>query len=193
VRLFVALEIPSEVRRNLVTLIKELRELVPANSPNAKKMRWVRRENLHLTLKFIGDSTPEKLEAVRGALSQVSSAHVVEAHFHGVGFFPNEKRARVFWAGVEGSANLAALAIEVDQRLEQVGFPRESRAYIPHLTLARIEPPGLPREIQAAAQKNAAREFGLLRSGEFHLIESKLKPTGAEYTTLQSFRFAAEA
>jgi 2'-5' RNA ligase len=193
VRLFVALEIPSEVRGNLAALVKELSGLVPANSPNVKRMRWVRPENLHVTLKFIGETPPERLEAIRTALLGVASGQAVEVHFRGLGFFPNERRARVFWAGVEGTPNLATLAGDVDLQLGKAGFPRETRPYSPHLTLARLEPPGVAREFQAAVQKSAAREFGVLRTAEFHLIESTLKSTGAEYTTLQSFRFAAEA
>ena len=192
-RLFVALEIPPQVRGNLAALIEELRALEAPNSPYAKKMRWVRPENLHVTLKFIGAAPPEKLDAIRNALCDAASPHIVEVRFRGLGFFPNEKRARVFWAGAEGTPNLASLAGDVDVHLEKVGFPRESRSYSPHLTLARLEPPGVTRKFQAAVQKNAAREFGVLRTAEFHLIESKLKSTGAEYTTLQSFRFAAEA
>jgi 2'-5' RNA ligase len=113
--------------------------------------------------------------------------------FRGLGFYPNEKRARVLWVGVEAPPHLAAIAVEVDQHLERVGFPRESRPFTPHLTLARLEPPGIARELQAAIQARTAREFGVLHTGEFHLIESKLKPSGAEYTTLRSFPFAAEA
>ena len=192
-RLFVALEIPPEVRGNLAALIQELRALEPSRSSSAKKMRWVRPENLHVTLKFIGAAPPEMLDAIRAALSGVASPRIVEVHFRGLGFFPNEKRARVFWVGVEATPNLLELAADVDLRLEKAGIPRESRPYSPHLTLARLEPPGVAGESHAIAQKNAAREFGGLRTGEFHLIESKLKSTGAEYTTLQSFRFAAEA
>jgi 2'-5' RNA ligase len=193
VRLFVALEIPSDVRGNLDALIKELRGLETPNSPKTRKMRWVRPENLHLTLKFIGETPPEELEAIRTALLGVASRQAVEVRFCGLGFFPNQKRARVFWVGVEGTPNLVALADDVDLQLERAGIPREGRSYSPHLTLARLQPPGVARELQAAVQENAARELGILRSGEFHLIESKLKPNGAEYTTLQSFRFAAEA
>jgi len=191
VRLFVALEISSDVRGNLAALLKELRALEPPSS--AKRMRWVRPENLHVTLKFIGEAAPEKLEAIDAALSAVHSAQPVELRFRGLGFFPKEKRPRVLWAGIEASPNLAAIAGGVDQHLEKAGFPRESRPFTPHLTLARFEPPSIARELHAAVQENAARDFGLLRTGEFHLIESKLKPSGAEYTTLRSFPFAAEA
>jgi RNA 2',3'-cyclic 3'-phosphodiesterase len=194
VRLFVALEIPPEIRANLASEIKQLRALEPPSSKQTKqKMRWVRPENLHVTLKFIGEAAPEKLDAIQTTLSAVRPAQPVEVRFKGLGFFPNEKRARVLFVSVEASPNLAILASEVDKHLEKLGFFRETREFTPHLTLARIDPPGIRRELQSAVQKDARREFGVLRAGAFHLIESKLKPSGAEYTTLRSFPFAAEA
>jgi RNA 2',3'-cyclic 3'-phosphodiesterase len=187
VRLFVALETLSAVRENLAALIDELRE---ADAPSSKtKARWVRAENLHVTLKFIGHVDGEKLDAIRGALAEVRSDASVELRFRGLGFFPNDRRARVLWAGVEGSPNLATLADEIDARLAKLGIARETRDFAPHLTLARFDPPGISETLHAAAQKNAAREFGSVRTGEFHLFESKTRPTGAEYTRLSSFFF----
>ena len=185
-RLFVALEIPTAVRESLAALLDSLRAL-------SAQPRLVRPENLHVTLKFIGEWAPEKLDALRSALDAVRLDQPVTLDFHGLGFFPNEKRPRVFWAGIEASPNLITLASEIDRATEKLGIPREQRAFSPHLTLARFEPPGLPEKLRGAIQENAAREFGALHSSEFRLIESKLKPSGAEYTTLQTFPFAAEA
>jgi 2'-5' RNA ligase len=186
VRLFVALEIPASVRGNLADLIREFRAL-------ASQPKWVRAENLHITLKFIGEVPPHKLDAIRAALSAVRSAQPVELRFQGLGFFPNERRPRVFWAGMDAPGNLAPLAADVDRAITALGFPQETREFTPHLTLARFDPPGISEPLRVAVERNKAREFGMLRTREFHLIESKLKSTGAEYTTLQSFRFAAEA
>src|SRR6267142_5220829 len=170
------------VRKNLAELLVELRAL-------SSQPRWVRAENLHITLKFIGEVQVEKLGDIRVALSAVHSDRSVTLDFRGVGFFPNEKRPRVFWAGIEASANLARLASDVDSTLERLGVPPEKRPFSPHLTLARFEPPGLPEKLRATIQENAKREFGSFAVGEFHLIESKLKPGGAEYTTLETFPF----
>jgi len=192
VRLFVALEIPAAVRDTLAALINGLR--AADASPSKNKARWVRPENLHVTLKFIGHVDAGKLDAIRASLAEVSSGGTVELRFRGLGFFPNEKRPRVFWAGIAASPNLAPLAAEIDARLEKLGIPREPREFAPHLTLARFDPPGVSEKLHAAAQENAAREFGGVRTGEFHLFESKTRPTGAEYTRLSSFSFAkAEA
>jgi RNA 2',3'-cyclic 3'-phosphodiesterase len=188
VRLFVALEIPAAVRESLATLIQELSE---ADASSAKgKTRWVRPENLHVTLKFIGHVENAKLESIRATLAGVRSNRPVDLRFRGLGFFPSEKRPRVFWAGMEAFPNLAPLAGEIDGRLEKLGIARETREFAPHLTLARFDPPGISEQLRAAVQGNAAQDFGTLHTNQFHLIESKLKPSGAEYTTLHSFSFA---
>ena len=187
-RLFVALQIPAEVREAFSKLADELRQIEGAAGRSAPG--WVRTENLHVTLKFIGETLPDKLGAIRAALSSVKSNQDVTLDFRGLGFFPNEKWPRVFWAGMETSLNLKPLAIDVDQSLEKVGIARETRPFAPHLTLARFEPPGVTEHLRAAIQKNAGRSFGLYRASAFHLIESELKPSGAEYTTVQTFHFA---
>ena len=191
-RLFVALEIPSAVRDNLAALIEELRV---ADAAGAKhKARWVRAENLHVTLKFIGNVDTSKLDAIRAGLAEVSSGSAVELRFRGLGFFPNEKRPRVLWAGIDASADLAPLAARLDARLEKLGIPRETREFAPHLTLARFDSPGISDKLLAAARENVTREFGAFRISEFHLFESKTRPAGAEYMRLSSFSFAkAEA
>ena len=183
-RLFVALEIPRAVRDNLATLIKDLRTAAP-------KARWVRPENIHVTLKFIGEVPPDKLPDIRSALSGVRSERAVELNFHGLGFFPSAKRPSVLWAGIDASDNLQPLAEDIDRSLEKLDFPREQRPFVPHLTIARFQPPRIHEPLPSAIAQGSGREFGSLRTGEFHLIESKLKPSGAEYRTLESFRFVA--
>ena len=183
-RLFVALEIPSEVRENLAALLKTLRAVSP-------QTRWVRPENLHVTLKFIGEVPETKLAAIRSALGSVRTDRAITLDFRRLGFFPNDKHPRVFWAGIEASPNLKTLAADIDNGTEKPGIPSEQRTFSPHLTLARFEPPGLPEKLRSVIRENAARDFGTLRTNQFHLIESKLKPSGAEYTTLESFPFAA--
>ena len=185
-RLFIAIEIPPIVRRALAGLLMEFRAIAP-------QAKWVRAENMHITLKFLGETESSKLAAVRETLSAIHSSQAVTLRFLGLGFFPNENRAKVFWAGIESSANLPAIAVEIDQSMHRLGFPLENRPFTPHLTLARFEPPGIPAKLFAAAEERSSREFGSLTAREFHLIQSKLKPSGAEYTTLHSFPFVTGA
>ena len=190
-RLFVALKIPSAVREHFATLINELRALESKSS--AKKPRWVRPENLHVTLKFIGHVDPALLDPIRATLAKVCSNGPVDLRFRGLGFFPNAKRPRVLWAGTAASPNLSSLARDIDASLAKLGIPAEERAFTPHLTLARCEASAISAAIAGVVERDSARDFGGLRTTQFHLIESKLKASGAEYTTLQSFVFAAEA
>src|SRR5260370_18804905 len=152
-RLFVALEIPSAVRENLGTLLKSLRAVSP-------QTRWVRTENLHMTLKFIGEVEDPELAAIRGVLAGVRSDQPVTLDFRGLGFYPNDKHPRVLWAGTVASPNLLTLAAGIDNAMETLGIPRERRSFSPHLTLARFEPPGLPEKLRAAI--DAAKRIGVL-------------------------------
>lgn len=190
-RLFVALEIPAAVRDNLAAQIKELRD---SSAPLAdKRPRWVRPENLHVTLKFIGEVAPDRLDSISRALSAIRSDAPVDLQFRGLGFFPDEKYPRVLWAGLSASANLPMLAVDIDGALKAQGIAPDKRTFTPHLTLARFEPPGLHEKLRAAIQKKSDREFGAFQARGFHLIESKLKLTGAEYASLAAFRFTSEA
>ena len=188
-RLFVALEIPSTVREKLAALIEEMRAVASQSARSKMRLRWVPAKNLHSTLKFIGQVEEEKAGCIRKELAQVRSAAAVDLRFRGLGFFPNERRPRVLWTGVEAPSNLSALANEIDARLEKCGLARETREFSPHLTLARFDPPGISDELRASLQANSSREFGTARCNEFHLFESKTRPTGAEYTRLASFTF----
>jgi 2'-5' RNA ligase len=191
VRLFVALEIPVAVRDNLAAQIKELRDL-PAPLAD-KRLRWVRPENLHVTLKFIGEVEAAKLDGIRSALTAIGVGAPVGLDFRGLGFFPAEEYPRVLWAGLKAWGNLPVLARDIDRALEGQGIARDERAFTPHLTLARFESRGFDEKLRAAIQKNSEREFGAFEAREFHLIQSRLKPSGAEYTSLAAFPLTSEA
>jgi 2'-5' RNA ligase len=184
VRLFVAIDIPEAVRRALGELIARLRT-------ESKGAKWVRPEAMHVTLKFIGEVEPAKVDAIRAALRAVHSERDVEMNFRGLGFFPNERRPRVLWCGIAASPNLAMLAADVDGALKPLDIPAESRDFVPHLTLARFSVdrggPGAPDKLVCAADEMKSYDFGSTRETEFHLIHSQLKPSGAEYTRLESF------
>jgi 2'-5' RNA ligase len=185
VRLFVALEIPEDVRAAIAIFMRESKALDTS-------WKWTRPENLHVTLKFLGEIPHETLDAVRGALRGVPAEWPMPMQFRGVGFFPNAGRPRVLWARIEAPESLAALAARISEALAGVGVPREERAFTPHLTLARNEGGKLSPQLREALQKNSTKRFGAANAPGFHLFESKLKSTGAEYTTLESFPGARE-
>jgi RNA 2',3'-cyclic 3'-phosphodiesterase len=185
-RLFVALNLPDEVR-------EALREVIAKLKPLCTSARWVRPEGMHVTLKFIGhaiaDGDTQKLDATRAALASVKSGEPVEIRYHGVGFFPDARRPRVVWCGVEASANLDQLAADIERGLEPLGIPAENRAFVPHLTLARFKSPEGVDALARSVAEAASRDFGSARATEFHLFESKLKPGGSEYRKIETYSF----
>jgi len=184
-RLFVALELPAEVRAGLGALGARLRAAAGSG------VRWTDPSGIHLTLKFIGEMESSRVEAIRGALAGVHAAQPIDTAFRGVGWFPNARYPRVFWAGVEADAGLGSLAAEIGSALEPLGIAREEREFRPHLTLARIKTEarldGLRREVEGLGTP----EFGRARYAEFDLMQSTLRPQGAVYTRLERFAFAA--
>jgi RNA 2',3'-cyclic 3'-phosphodiesterase len=185
VRLFVALDVPAGVRQALGELIDRLK-------PQCRGARWVRSEGIHVTLKFIGhvgDQDTMKIQAIRAALAKIQSDHPVGMRFRGIGFFPDARRPRVAWCGVETSGNLAPLAAAIENVLEPLGIERESREFSPHLTLARISSHDGLAPLVREAEKLKGADFGAARESEFHLFNSVTKPAGAEYTKIETYSF----
>jgi RNA 2',3'-cyclic 3'-phosphodiesterase len=185
-RLFVAFDLPGEVRQALGELIAQLRPLCPA-------ARWVRPEAMHLTLKFLGHVEDQagggQLDSIRAALAAVHSSAPVEMQFRGIGFFPDARRPRVVWCDIDSSPNLAPLAADISLVLQPLGFPPEDRAFVPHMTLARLDTSRGSAKLVRAAEEVQSREFGSARETEFHIFESILRPSGAEYRKLQTYGF----
>ncbi len=179
-RLFVALDLSGEIRANVARLIERLR-------PAGREMKWVNPDSMHLTLKFLGHQPETKLEEISTALAVVPVSGPVSLDFRGLGFFPNERRPRVFWVGVEAPEALARLAQAIEQALAPLGIAAENRPFSPHLTLARLkEPRPMPRLIEELARLDT-RAFGQMTATEFVLFESRLRPAGAQYTPLRMF------
>jgi RNA 2',3'-cyclic 3'-phosphodiesterase len=182
-RLFVAIDIPEDVRSAIGSLVAKLQD-------TCQNARWARIEGLHVTLKFIGETPAEKTEIIETALASVPCRASISLRFLGLGFFPNERRPRVLWAGVQGGKELAEVAAAVDAALQPFGIPREERAYTPHLTLARFDSPQGLDALRAAVEKTGPLEFGGGATKEFHLYQSVLKRGRAEYTRQATFSFA---
>ena len=181
-----ALDLTDEIR-------EALREPIAKLKPLAKAARWLCPEGMHVTLKFIGHVDASKLDAIRAALGTVQSNAPVEMEIRGVGFFPDERRPRVLWCGIETSPNLAPLAAEIERTLEPLGIPREERKFTPHLTLARLRDSRGVDNLVRNAEEMKSRVFGSARASEFHLFESVTKPSGAEYRKIESYPFVKGA
>jgi RNA 2',3'-cyclic 3'-phosphodiesterase len=182
-RLFVALDLSDSVRAALAKFCEKLRAEFPA-------ARWVRGEGIHVTLKFIGEVDDDRVEKIEKSLSIVDSAGPVEMSFRGTGFFPDERRPRVFWIGIDATPNLAEIAAQVETQLEPLGIARESREFKPHLTLARIEESRGIEKLRDAIRRYGPVQFGTVRTNEMYLYRSELGRGGARYTRVKTFGFA---
>jgi RNA 2',3'-cyclic 3'-phosphodiesterase len=176
-RIFIALDIPADVRAGLTKYMERARLLAP-------EARWARVEGLHVTLKFVGEASEVRVEEIKTALASVKGTPFV-VRFAGAGFFPNAKAARVFWAGVDGGNHLPRLASTIDEALEKLGFPHETKHYHPHLTLVRTSARPL-RELQPLLA-DPPPQFGTMTAREFFLYQSEPQKGGSRYTKLERF------
>jgi 2'-5' RNA ligase len=185
-RLFVAIDLNDSVRAAIAQYCGKLR--IACSSA-----KWVRPEGMHITLKFIGEMSEDRVDGILSALKMVRSTSQVDMSLRGVGFFPNEHRPRVFWAGIHASPNLAEIAHAIESKLEPLKIPKEAREFKPHLTLARIdELRGLDKLRDAIKEADDA-DFGAMQASEMHLYKSELARGGAKYTRMGTFKFASAA
>jgi 2'-5' RNA ligase len=187
IRAFIAIPLPTALLDKLDALQQRLERQTPPRS-----VRWVRTQGIHLTLKFLGDTPTEKLPEIEQALAAVAR-HAPTCTFtaEGLGCFPNLRRPRVVWVGVhEPAGRLEALQNAIEEVMAPFGYPPENRGFSPHLTLGRM---GRRASRDDAAQVGdvvasmAVESLAEVAVDRFALIRSVLKPTGAEYTTLQEF------
>jgi RNA 2',3'-cyclic 3'-phosphodiesterase len=184
IRAFVALRMSSEVEDALASFVEEMRGL-------ASGIRWVRRTNLHLTLRFLGDAVdPQRLAALREKLTDIAAQtapFVIDARRTGA--FPNLGRPRVIWAGLAGN-ELVRLAARVEDAAVDAGFTRERRSYSPHLTIGRVrDPHGWPAA-RRAIESAAGREFGSSTCESMILYRSVLGPETSTYHEVARFSFS---
>jgi 2'-5' RNA ligase len=177
-RLFTGLDLPAEVVGNLERLLERLR-------PTAR-VQWSAPSNLHVTTKFIGEWPEERLTELKNALGAIPSRPSIPVRIRELGFFPNARSPRVFWCGVE-APGLAGLAAETDRVTSSLGIAAETRAFSPHLTLARIKERLNLEPLRDAVAALPAVEFGAFEARSFFLYRSQLRPTGSVYTKLAEF------
>lgn len=185
-RTFVALLLDETVRDNVAAEIERLR-------PLSRAVAWVPRQNLHLTLRFLGEQPESALEEVRGALTEAAARSTpFDLNLHGLGAFPGLERPRILWIGVaEGGAEARALQDRLDGALERRGHPREARPWHAHLTIGRVFDPRRWKrdsgpELRQALMQASHRRFGCLRVGAISLMRSDLHPSGARYSEMSA-------
>ena len=180
IRTFIALELPP----SLISLLAKVQENLQSMGLRAK---WVRPENIHLTLKFLGNINPADIDNIGGAMMDaVDDFAAINLVAGGVGVFPGIKRPRVIWVGLGGQIQLLFTMQHVlEDNLAALGFKKEKRPFKGHLTLGRFKQSVNPNTIRRVLQ-----EFGNLAIEEFTarrviFYKSDLKPTGAVYSQLQ--------
>jgi 2'-5' RNA ligase len=189
-RTFIAIELDQGLKDSLSRLEAELRERLSPRS-----VRWVRADGIHLTLKFLGDTPAEKVQAVQEALS-LAAADVGPFSFSvgHLGCFPNPRRPRVVWVGLsEPTGVLARLRNAVEAHVAPLGFPTERRAFEPHLTLGRVQRYASRseiREIGEVVETATTGPIGEMTATMVSYIKSDLRPGGAVYTTLFEAKLA---
>ncbi len=174
IRLFIAIDIPEDIR----ILMCGMGASIPGARP-------VPTEQLHLTLKFIGDVENSILPDIREALATIGKAPFPMC-LKGVGHFPPRGNPKVLWAGVTPLSEITLLRNRIEKALANIGIPRESRKFSPHITLARLKSSPLNRVTQFLAG-NSLFETPLFTINTFHLYSSTLSPRGATHTLLESY------
>lgn len=183
IRSFIAIELPEEVKTELDKLQGALK------SPRFDFVRWVPAENIHITLKFLGNISSAQIHGIVDVMEELSKKfEPFELEVGGVGAFPNLRNPRVLWVGLGGDIDrLQVLHTSLEEKLIRLGFTKESRVFTPHLTLARL------REHVSADQRHAFSDLISRRSvwlgcrfvvAAMSLMKSQLLPSGAVYTRM---------
>jgi 2'-5' RNA ligase len=178
-RCFVAIELADEIK-------KELLALQGRNAALDRAVRWVSPEQMHLTLKFLGEVPDANLPAVCEAMASVASKYSpITFAVRGVGCFPPGGAVRIFWVGVEEpTGTLGRLRNACEDAFASLGFAPERRSYTPHLTLGRVKDPESSLQIREAARREGGFDAGRQRAEQIMLFQSILSPQGSTYVPL---------
>jgi 2'-5' RNA ligase len=184
IRTFIAIELDESIKDGLTKLQERLKGKVPRGSA-----RWVRPKGIHLTLKFLGDVPADQIGEITGALERSCQGFApFSLSCGGLGCFPNLKRPRVVWVGIqEETGTLAQLKKAIEENVAPLGYPTEKRKFSPHLTLGRVQKRASSGDRRRLGELVGASEIGILGQMEVrsvNLIRSDLRPSGAVYTRL---------
>jgi 2'-5' RNA ligase len=185
IRTFIAAKLPTPLQDAIQTATSGLRKAL-----GSELIRWVPAHNVHLTLKFLGDVSPSSLDQVK-QIMQTEAAQVqpFEVQIEGLGSFPNSRRPRVLWVGLNAPAALTALQHSIDAAAARLGFESEDREFSPHLTIGRVRQNLSTSELQrirTALEETRVGNLGTTQVGAVHLFKSDLQATGSVYTELFS-------
>jgi RNA 2',3'-cyclic 3'-phosphodiesterase len=187
IRSFIAVELPEELKKEL----SELEIRLKKSSPPI--VRWVDPYSIHVTLKFLGEVAEESIEELVLAIEEsVPGIKPFKLSVSEVGAFPNLNRPQVVWVGVKGDlSQITVLQQKIEANTEQLGFPRESRGFTPHLTLGRVRNEASTNERQRLGKILSETSFTAISKinvDSVNLMKSQLTPNGAIYTCLKKVK-----
>jgi RNA 2',3'-cyclic 3'-phosphodiesterase len=185
IRAFIAVDLSPEILSRIRDVSENIR-----NRMNDLPVRWVPVENIHLTLKFLGDVSVSNLEILQKVFREVVASHAAcEISVGGLGAYPKINQPRVIWVGLEAPQELLSLQTDIEIESEKLGYPREERCFSPHLTIGRVPRNGLAQDIARLVRVLEESKVGFLgatRINNVNLYRSDLRPGGAVYTSLYS-------
>jgi len=181
-RIFIAVQLPDGVIQKITRISNYFQTQLPQRA-----LKWVETENLHLTLRFLGEIPEKSIDKVQQVMAQVAKGQKsFELSISGLGMYPHPKQPRTIWLGVQGAKPMIALQSQLEDALESIQIERENRPFNPHLTLARIRD-RTSREVAHQIGETLASfkvdSLGAFPVSQIHLVESQLTPQGPIYTT----------
>ncbi len=187
IRLFIAIELPEEVKKGLKQVQDELKSADPSRA------KWVDPGSIHLTLKFLGSVDIDKVDAIALAIQEAAKPFApFELQISGLGCFPNMRRVQIVWVGLSGELEkLQSLQKNIESFVSPLGFPTEKRPFTPHLTLARVREYATPEQRQILGEaiiKTKIESNLIIKVASISLMRSQLTPSGAIYTKLHSVK-----
>jgi 2'-5' RNA ligase len=180
-RLFIALEIPMDIKQEIISVINKYQRLVPSGL-----VKWVSGNNLHITLKFLGDTL---LPAIPGIQQKMDDFCSVISPFNftiaAAGMFPSARKPKVIWLGLDDKITLAGLSTGLDKRLASINIPKEERPFSPHLTIGRVYQGLTENSLTGVGEillRNQPGLIGNVHVNSLSLLRSDLRPDGPVYS-----------
>ncbi len=187
-RVFVAINFTVKDRQRMARAVRRMRD-------TGLPVRWVEPDQIHLTLKFLGEVRPERIGQVKAAVARVASkTRPFTLNMRGSGAFPTTRRPRVIWLGAEATPELRCLKHDLEWELAPLGFDREVRAFHPHITLGRARPDARAGDFRGFEELVASMDFrAAITVRSIDLMKSTLSARGARYDKLMSAKLGQPA
>ncbi len=178
-RTFIAIDLNESLKNNICEYINELKKI------NQSKIKWIKENGMHITLKFLGEISEDKVSDIDNILEKTAEQHKpFPITFKGTGYFPNRKKPRVLWIGIENNTILCDIQSQLEDKLQSLGFPKEKRTFSPHLTMGRIKKPFHLQSILSKISADQEKYFGEMTAQKITFFQSILKSSGAEYSVI---------